>query len=135
MSAANSRARPYGDESHGPFDTRAAAIADARTTLSADDPSNPDAHGGEITIGRVETLDPSGYVKLDVDLAADNAADAAADDDWGWPGEGDITIRGGADSRHKAQATLDAMLRVWAREWLVSETWRMATDGTEDVTL
>jgi hypothetical protein len=62
-------------------------------------------------------------------------AHAAADDDWGWPGDVDITIRGGTDSRRAAQDALDAALRAWAREWLASETWRMATDGTEDVTL
>ena len=125
----------YGDEAHGPFATRDAAIADARATLAADDPANPTASGAEITVGPVEHLDPSGYVKLDMDLAADNAADAAGDDDWGWPGEVDITIRGGSDSRRAAQDALNDALRAWAREWLASETWRMTTDGTEDVVL
>lgn len=107
-----------GEESHGPFPSREAAIADAK---KADWVTH--AH-----VGKVLRPLPENHVNVSMDCLIDHVYEAYHDN-YAWDGYLDLT-----EDTETAERELHEALRAWARKHLVSVGW-CVEEETEEVCL
>ena len=120
-----------GEHCEGPFDTREAAIEDARQNLRDNEVAEE-----TIILGRCRFADP-GVHMLDVDDIAEQMEQNAYDNDYGfWDDEiFEVTCPNeGVTHDHKACIKKrDEELVAWARRWFRSSVWTL--DEVERVEL
>lgn len=107
---------PRSEEAYGPFPSRSAAISDAQAVLR----DKTDHDEMEIEVGRVNPAFPEEHSGvLDVDRVLEDMDTHATDNGFCFA---DVEIFT-AKNLGEAQESLDALLRVWAKAHVTSETW------------
>ncbi len=108
------------EEAEGPYNSRVEAID------AASDASGCGVEPGKdvVLVGVVEYPDPGEYFKADLEFMMDNAEDAMEGEFGGPNCDGVFEARtiGG----QKAQGSLDAVLREWARGWITPVAWNIS---------
>ena len=112
-------ADPDTDEAHGLFDSRDAAIENARKYL---DPE----HDSVIVVGQVEHIDPREWICRNLEDTLEDAENQAADNDWGDGCDDLFDIEG---DRKEAAKELADVLEAWTSKWVTGLKWRLTDEG------
>jgi len=118
---------PDAEYVHGPFDTRDAAIEDARRELD-----NPPGESTKIVLGHCRFANPVEAVKVvaDLDAVLERMDEYARDNDFGFY---DDNVFEPVDESG-AVIALRAALEDWARQWVESSVWTLDEVETIEVT-
>lgn len=108
------------ESAHGPFPTRAEAIADAAKH----------GDGRAIVIGTVRWAVPSEHVQKTADDMLEDMELQASDNDFGFA-DGDVFDLRTADSLERANQELGEFLRRWADRWFVGTAWAIEPEGKD----